>query len=229
MYVKALERPKSLFGEFERKPGDHLTTHYCPGCGHGNLHKYIAEAIDELGIQDRTVLVNPVGCSVFAYYYFDVGNVQVAHGRAPAVATGVKRGAARQHRHQLPGRRRPRGHRRQRDPPRRQPRREHHGLLRQQRDLRHDRRADGAHDAAWAAHVDLARRAGRSTGTGSRCASRSCWRRSKARPTSSASRCTTARAACGRERPSRRRCRTRWRDGASRSSRCSHPARPAGA
>ena len=91
MYVKALERPKSLFGEFERKPGDHLTTHYCPGCGHGNLHKYIAEAIDQLGIQNRTVLVNPVGCSVFAYYYFDVGNVQVPHGRAPAAATGVKR------------------------------------------------------------------------------------------------------------------------------------------
>jgi 2-oxoisovalerate ferredoxin oxidoreductase beta subunit len=91
MYVKALERPKSLFGEFDRKPGDRFTTHYCPGCGHGNLHKYIAEAIDELGIQDRTVLVNPVGCSVFAYYYFDVGNVQVPHGRAPAAATGVKR------------------------------------------------------------------------------------------------------------------------------------------
>jgi 2-oxoisovalerate ferredoxin oxidoreductase beta subunit len=91
MYVKALERPKSLFGEFDRKPGDHLTTHYCPGCGHGNLHKFIAEAIDELGIQDRTVFVNPVGCSVFAYYYFDVGNVQVPHGRAPAAATGLKR------------------------------------------------------------------------------------------------------------------------------------------
>ncbi|HQR35699.1 MAG TPA: 2-oxoacid:acceptor oxidoreductase family protein [Blastocatellia bacterium] len=91
MYVKAYERPRSLFQEFQRKPGDHLTTHYCPGCGHGNLHKYIAEAIDDLGLQDRTVLVNPVGCSVFAYYYFDVGNIQVAHGRAPAVATAVKR------------------------------------------------------------------------------------------------------------------------------------------
>jgi 2-oxoisovalerate ferredoxin oxidoreductase beta subunit len=91
MYVKALERPKSLFGAFDRKPDDHLTTHYCPGCGHGNLHKYIAQAIDELGVQDRTVFVNPVGCSVFAYYYFDVGNVQVAHGRAPAAATALKR------------------------------------------------------------------------------------------------------------------------------------------
>jgi 2-oxoisovalerate ferredoxin oxidoreductase beta subunit len=91
MYVKAYQRAKSFYGEFERKPGDHLTTHYCPGCGHGNLHKYIAEAIDDLGVQDRTVFVSPVGCSVFAYYYFDVGNVQVAHGRAPAVATSIKR------------------------------------------------------------------------------------------------------------------------------------------
>lgn len=91
MYVKAYKRAKSFYGEFERKPGDHLTTHYCPGCGHGNLHKYIAEVIDDIGAQDRTVFVSPVGCSVFAYYYFDVGNIQVAHGRAPAVATAVKR------------------------------------------------------------------------------------------------------------------------------------------
>ena len=66
------------------------STHYCPGCGHGLAHKYIAEAIDELGIQDRTVAVSPVGCSVFLYYYFDVGNTQAAHGRAPAVAIGHK-------------------------------------------------------------------------------------------------------------------------------------------
>lgn len=91
MYTKAYQRPKSFYGAFERKPGDHLTTHYCPGCGHGHVHKYIAEALDDLGIQDRTVVVSPVGCSVFAYYYFDVGNVQAAHGRAPAVATAIKR------------------------------------------------------------------------------------------------------------------------------------------
>jgi 2-oxoisovalerate ferredoxin oxidoreductase beta subunit len=91
MYAKAFQRPRSFYGQFERKPGDHLTTHYCPGCGHGNIHKMIAEAIDDLGAQDRTVFVSPVGCSVFAYYYFDVGNLQVAHGRAPAVATAVKR------------------------------------------------------------------------------------------------------------------------------------------
>jgi 2-oxoisovalerate ferredoxin oxidoreductase beta subunit len=67
----------------------HSTT-YCPGCGHGLAHKYLAEAIDELGIQDRVVAVSPVGCSVFLYYYFDVGNTQAAHGRAPAVAIGHK-------------------------------------------------------------------------------------------------------------------------------------------
>ena len=91
MYAKHFQRPRSFYGQFERKPGDHLTTHYCPGCGHGNVHKMIAEAIDDFGAQDRTVFVSPVGCSVFAYYYFDVGNLQVAHGRAPAVATAVKR------------------------------------------------------------------------------------------------------------------------------------------
>lgn len=66
------------------------STHYCPGCGHGLAHKYLAEAIEELGIQDRTVAISPVGCSVFLYYYFDVGNSQAAHGRAPAVALGHK-------------------------------------------------------------------------------------------------------------------------------------------
>jgi len=91
MYVPTFQRPRSFYGQFDRKPGDHLTTHYCPGCGHGNIHKMIAEAIDDFGTQDRTVFVSPVGCSVFAYYYFDVGNLQVAHGRAPAVATAVKR------------------------------------------------------------------------------------------------------------------------------------------
>jgi len=67
----------------------HATT-YCAGCGHGVAQKYLAEAIDALGVQDRTVLVSPVGCSVFSYYYFDVGNTQAAHGRAPAVAIGHK-------------------------------------------------------------------------------------------------------------------------------------------
>jgi 2-oxoisovalerate ferredoxin oxidoreductase beta subunit len=66
------------------------STHYCPGCGHGLVHKFLGEAIDELGIQDRTVAISPVGCAVFLYYYLDVGNTQAAHGRAPAVALGQK-------------------------------------------------------------------------------------------------------------------------------------------
>jgi 2-oxoisovalerate ferredoxin oxidoreductase beta subunit len=76
---------------YDRKSELKHQTHYCPGCGHGIVHKLIAEAIEEMGVQDRTIFVSPVGCSVFAYYYFDVGNVQVPHGRAPAAATGLKR------------------------------------------------------------------------------------------------------------------------------------------
>ncbi|MFQ3619447.1 MAG: 2-oxoacid:acceptor oxidoreductase family protein, partial [Spirochaetales bacterium] len=73
-----------------RGKGEKNTT-YCPGCGHGNAHKLIAEVIAELGIQDRVIFCSPVGCSVFAYYYFDTGNIQCSHGRAPAVATGITR------------------------------------------------------------------------------------------------------------------------------------------
>lgn len=84
----------TFYSRFERHAhGEGLkgrSTHYCPGCGHGLAHKYLAEAIDELGVQDRTIAISPVGCSVFLYYYFDVGNSQAAHGRAPAVALGHK-------------------------------------------------------------------------------------------------------------------------------------------
>ncbi|HMK29045.1 MAG TPA: 2-oxoacid:acceptor oxidoreductase family protein [Terriglobales bacterium] len=80
-----------FYDRYERKSELQHQTHYCPGCGHGIVHKLIAEAIEELGLQDQTIFVSPVGCSVFAYYYFKVGNVQVAHGRAPAAATGIKR------------------------------------------------------------------------------------------------------------------------------------------
>ena len=66
------------------------TTHYCAGCGHGLIHRYLADAIEKLGIQDRTVAVSPVGCGVFLYYYMDVGNTSAAHGRASAVAIGQK-------------------------------------------------------------------------------------------------------------------------------------------
>ncbi|MBO5454785.1 MAG: 2-oxoglutarate oxidoreductase [Clostridia bacterium] len=65
--------------------------HYCPGCTHGIIHRLVAEALDELGITGKTIGVAPVGCSVFAYNYFNCDMVQAAHGRAPAVATGVKR------------------------------------------------------------------------------------------------------------------------------------------
>lgn len=91
----AHSKPRSFFERFERKEGDPHTTHYCPGCGHGVASNLIAEAIDDLGIQDRTVFISPVGCAVFSYAYFDVGNVVAAHGRAPAVATGIKRARPR--------------------------------------------------------------------------------------------------------------------------------------
>jgi 2-oxoisovalerate ferredoxin oxidoreductase beta subunit len=84
-------RPKTFFNNFDRKNAMPQTTHYCPGCGHGIAHKLIARAIDEIGIQNRVIMFSPVGCSVFLYYYFDTGNVQCAHGRAPAVATGIRR------------------------------------------------------------------------------------------------------------------------------------------
>ena len=77
---------------YERKAELQHQTHYCPGCGHGVAHKLIAEALQEMNLQNDAIFVSPVGCSVFAYYYFDTGNVQAAHGRAPAVATAVKRG-----------------------------------------------------------------------------------------------------------------------------------------
>ena len=76
------EKPKSLTD----KP-----LHYCPGCTHGIIHRLVAEAIDELGVEGKTIGVAPVGCSVMAYDYFACEMVEAAHGRAPAVATGIKR------------------------------------------------------------------------------------------------------------------------------------------
>ncbi len=90
-YTVVHERAKAFYPSFERKEDNRHQTHYCPGCGHGIAHKMLARAIDELGIQDRTIMISPVGCSVFVYNYFDAGNIQAAHGRAPAVATGAKR------------------------------------------------------------------------------------------------------------------------------------------
>ncbi len=65
--------------------------HYCPGCTHGIIHRLVAEAIDELGIEGKTIGIAPVGCSVLAYNYFACDMIEASHGRAPAVATGVKR------------------------------------------------------------------------------------------------------------------------------------------
>ena len=68
-----------------------VATHYCPGCTHGVIHRLVAEVIDELGLRGRTIGVAPVGCAVFAYNYFNLDGCVAAHGRAPAVATGLKR------------------------------------------------------------------------------------------------------------------------------------------
>lgn len=76
------QTPKSLLD---------VPTHYCPGCTHGVIHKLVAEAIDELGILDKTIGVAPVGCSVLAYKYFACDMFEAAHGRAPATGTGIKR------------------------------------------------------------------------------------------------------------------------------------------
>ncbi|MDD4909062.1 MAG: thiamine pyrophosphate-dependent enzyme [Candidatus Omnitrophica bacterium] len=80
--TKIYSHPKSLRG---------VTTHYCPGCGHGMAHKLIAEVVDELGIREKIIGVAPVGCAVIAYDYWDFDCSEAAHGRALAVATGIKR------------------------------------------------------------------------------------------------------------------------------------------
>lgn len=76
------ERPESL---------SDVHTHYCPGCTHSIAHRLLAEAIDELDLREQVILVAPVGCAVFAYNYFEVDGCEAAHGRAPAMATGIKR------------------------------------------------------------------------------------------------------------------------------------------
>jgi len=76
------EKPKALLD---------VPLHYCPGCTHGIAHRLVAEAMDELDITGKTIGIAPVGCSVFAYNYFNCDMQQASHGRAPAVATGIKR------------------------------------------------------------------------------------------------------------------------------------------
>ncbi len=68
-----------------------VPTHYCPGCGHGLIHRLLCEVIDELGVRESTIAVAPVGCAVLAYDYWDFDTLEAAHGRTPAVATGIKR------------------------------------------------------------------------------------------------------------------------------------------
>ena len=80
--VTIFKRPESLLP---------VITHYCPGCTHGTIHRLVAEVMDELGVRERTVGVAPVGCSVLAYDYFNCDFHEASHGRAPAVATGIKR------------------------------------------------------------------------------------------------------------------------------------------
>ncbi len=80
--MAAFEKPKALTD---------APFHYCPGCTHGIAHRLVAEAIDELGIQGKTIGIAPVGCAVFAYNYFNCDMQEASHGRAPAVATGIKR------------------------------------------------------------------------------------------------------------------------------------------
>lgn len=80
--MKVFDRPHALID---------VPLHYCPGCTHGIVHRLVAEVIDELGIEGDTIGIAPVGCSVMAYNYFNCDVIEAAHGRAPAVATGVKR------------------------------------------------------------------------------------------------------------------------------------------
>jgi len=82
MAERVFEKPESLLP---------VQTHYCPGCTHGVIHRMVAEVLDELGLRERTVGVAPVGCSVLAYNYFNTDFHEASHGRAPAVATGIKR------------------------------------------------------------------------------------------------------------------------------------------
>ncbi|MBR4476942.1 MAG: 2-oxoacid:acceptor oxidoreductase family protein [Kiritimatiellae bacterium] len=88
--MAAIEQ-KGMYKVFPRSGKNVSFTHYCPGCGHGIINKLIAEACAELGLQDRTIFVDPVGCGVFTYYYWDAAHISAAHGRASAAATGACR------------------------------------------------------------------------------------------------------------------------------------------
>ncbi|MDR2824525.1 MAG: 2-oxoglutarate oxidoreductase, partial [Prevotellaceae bacterium] len=90
MNIQEIIKPENLVYQ---KPKSMTETpmHYCPGCSHGVVHKLVAELIDEMGVQEKTIGIAPVGCAVFAYNYIDIDWQQAAHGRAPALASAVKR------------------------------------------------------------------------------------------------------------------------------------------
>lgn len=90
MDVKDIIKPENLVYQKPKLLTD-KTMHYCPGCTHGVVHRLVAEVIEDLDIQEKTIGVSPVGCSVFAYNYIDIDWQEAAHGRAPAVATGIAR------------------------------------------------------------------------------------------------------------------------------------------
>lgn len=90
MDIQDIIKPENLVYDKPRLMNDN-PMHYCPGCSHGVVHKLIAEIIDEMGMEESTVGIAPVGCAVFAYNYIDIDWQEAAHGRAPAIATAVKR------------------------------------------------------------------------------------------------------------------------------------------
>ncbi len=90
MDIKDIIKPENLVYKKSELLIDTIM-HYCPGCSHGVVHKILSEVIDEMGIQEKTIGIAPVGCAVFAYNYIDIDWQEAAHGRAPAVATGVVR------------------------------------------------------------------------------------------------------------------------------------------
>jgi 2-oxoglutarate/2-oxoacid ferredoxin oxidoreductase subunit beta len=90
MELKDIIKPENLVYQKSELQSD-VIMHYCPGCSHGVVHKILSEVIEELGIQDKTIGVSPVGCAVFAYNYIEIDWQEAAHGRAPAVATGIVR------------------------------------------------------------------------------------------------------------------------------------------
>lgn len=90
MELNEIIKPENLVYQKPKLLND-TDMHYCPGCSHGVVHKLVSEVIEELGLEDKTVGISPVGCAVFAYNYIDVDWIEAAHGRAPAIATATKR------------------------------------------------------------------------------------------------------------------------------------------